>query len=186
MDRSGEVTADTLVNELEERALARIIAEFGEERFAARIARRIVEHRPLHRTVVLADVVRDAVPHAARRHGPHPATRTFQALRIAVNAELESLAGVLDVALTRLMPGGVAVVLSYHSLEDRPVKRAFAAAATGCICPPDLPVCACGRNPIVEHLVRRPARPSEEELASNPRASAARLRAVRRLPEEPR
>ena len=124
------------------------------------------------------------MPAAARRRGGHPATRTFQALRIAVNAELEALEGVLPAVIDHLTPGGVAVVIAYHSLEDRPVKRAFAAAATGCICPPGLPVCGCGQRPRVEHLVRRPERPDAEELARNPRASAARLRAVRRLSEE--
>jgi 16S rRNA (cytosine1402-N4)-methyltransferase len=128
-------------------------------------------------------VVRDAIPQAARRTGGHPATRTFQALRIAVNAELEALEAVLPAAIERLAVGGVLAVLSYHSLEDRLVKRALAAAATGCICPPNLPVCACGHTPDVEHVVRRPERPDEHEIATNPRASAARLRAVRRLPE---
>jgi 16S rRNA (cytosine1402-N4)-methyltransferase len=127
--------------------------------------------------------VREAIPAAARRSGGHPATRTFQALRIAVNGELAALDAILPVALDRLQPGGVAVVLAYHSLEDRIVKRAFAAAARGCVCPPGLPVCACGRTAQVEHLVRRPERPSEAEIATNPRASAARLRAVRRLPD---
>ncbi len=141
--------------------------------------------RPLTTTVALAEVVRDAVPAAARRRGGHPATRTFQALRIAVNAELEALDHVLPAVIDHLAPHGVAVVIAYHSLEDRPVKRAFAAAAAGCVCPPGLPVCGCGQQPRVEHLVRRPHRPDPAELAANPRASAARLRAVRRLPEEP-
>jgi len=186
MDPGLQTTADDLVNGLDERALAGLLRRYADEKHAGRIARGIIAARPVTSTTHLAEVVRDAVPAATRRSGGHPATRTFQALRIAVNGELEALEGILPTVIDRLAPGGVAVVIAYHSLEDRPVKRAFAAAATGCICPPDLPVCACGRTPIVEHLVRRPARPSEEELASNPRASAARLRAVRRLPEEPR
>lgn len=182
MDPASEMTADDLVNGLDREELVAVLTTFGEERFARRIADAIVAHRPLSGTVELAAVVRDAVPHAARRTGPHPATRTFQALRIAVNAEIDALDNVLGVVVDRLAVGGVAVVLSYHSLEDRPVKRAFAEAARGCVCPPDLPVCACGRSPRVEHLVRRPERASQQEVADNPRSASVRLRAVRRLP----
>jgi 16S rRNA (cytosine1402-N4)-methyltransferase len=183
MDPATATSAADLVNDLDARELARILRRYGDERFADRIARAIVGARPLTTTTELAEVVRDAIPHAARRTGGHPATRTFQALRIAVNAELDALDAVLPAAIDRLDVGGVLVVLSYHSLEDRLVKRALAAAATGCICPPNLPVCACGHTPSVEHVVRRPERPDAAELAANPRASAARLRAVRRLPE---
>ncbi len=178
-------TAGDLVNDLPERELAHLLHRYADERFARQIARRIVAARPVSSTTELAEIVRSAVPAAARRTGGHPATRTFQALRIAVNDELTALDAVLPVVLERLMPGGVAVCLSYHSLEDRRVKRAFADAARGCICPPGLPVCGCGRTPLVEPLVRRPERPSEAETTANPRASAARLRAVRRLPTEP-
>lgn len=184
MDPDLPTTAADLVAELDERALADLLRRYAEEPHAGRIARAIVAARPIVSTVQLAEVVRDAVPAAARRRGGHPATRTFQALRIAVNAEIDALEALLPSVVDRLAPGGVAVVIAYHSLEDRPVKRAFAAAATGCVCPPGLPVCACGHTPEVEHLVRRPARPSPEEIATNPRASAARLRAVRRLPLE--
>jgi 16S rRNA (cytosine1402-N4)-methyltransferase len=183
MDPDLPTTAADLVNDLDVRELSRVLRRYGDERFADRIARAIVAARPLTTTTALAEVVRDAIPHAARRTGGHPATRTFQALRIAVNAELEALEAVLPAAIDRLAEGGLLVVLSYHSLEDRLVKRAFAEAATGCICPPNLPVCACGHTPLVEHVVRRPERPDEVEIAANPRASAARLRAVRRLPE---
>jgi 16S rRNA (cytosine1402-N4)-methyltransferase len=183
MDPDEPTTAATLVNELDGRELAGLLRRYADERFADRIARAIVAARPLTTTTELAEVVRAAIPAAARRHGGHPATRTFQALRIAVNAELVALEAALPVALDRLQDGGVAVVLAYHSLEDRLVKRAFAAAARGCVCPPDLPVCACGRTAQVEHVVRRPERPTEAEIAANPRASAARLRAVRRLSE---
>ncbi len=183
MDPDQTTTAAVLVNELDARELAALLRRYADERFADRIARAIVAARPLHTTTELAEIVRDAIPAAARRRGGHPATRTFQALRIAVNDELTALEATLPVALGRLVPGGVAVVLAYHSLEDRIVKRAFAAAARACVCPPELPVCACGRTAEVEHLVRRPERPSEAEIALNPRASAARLRAVRRLPD---
>lgn len=183
MDPDLPVSAGDLVNDADPAELVRILREYGEERHAQRIVRAIVAARPITTTTDLADVVRAAIPQRDRRQGGHPATRTFQALRIAVNDELGALAALLPTVVDRLVPGGVAVVLSYHSLEDRIVKRAFADAATGCICPPGLPVCACGRTPLVEHLVRRPERPGADELAANPRASAARLRAVRRLPE---
>ena len=182
MDPDLPRSAGDLVNDLPEGELAQLLQRYADERFARRIARAIVAARPLATTTQLAEVVRDAVPAAARRHGGHPATRTFQALRIAVNDELGALDAVLPVIIDRLAPGGVAVVLSYHSLEDRRVKRAFADAARGCICPPDLPVCGCGRTPAAEPIVRRPERPSDAEIATNPRASAARLRALRRLP----
>lgn len=183
MDPDQATTAADLVNELPAGELAALLRRYADERFADRIARAIVAARPLETTTQLAAVVRDAIPAAARRSGGHPATRTFQALRIAVNGELDALEAVLPTALERLLPGGVAVALAYHSLEDRAVKRAFAAAARGCVCPPELAVCVCGRTPLVEPVVRKPERPSETEIAANPRASAARLRAVRRLPD---
>ena len=184
MDPDLPTTAGDLVHGLDAAELAALLRRYADEPHAARIARAIVAARPISSTVQLADVVREAVPAAARRRGGHPATRTFQALRIAVNAELDALEAVLPSVIERLVPGGVAVVIAYHSLEDRPVKRAFATAATACLCPPGLPVCACGHTPEVEHLVRRPERPSPEEIAANPRASSARLRAVRRCTEE--
>ncbi|MBW3619324.1 MAG: 16S rRNA (cytosine(1402)-N(4))-methyltransferase RsmH [Actinobacteria bacterium] len=176
-------TAADVVNTYELRDLAGVIRRFGEEKFADRVARAIVARRgirPFELTTDLAEVVRDAIPQAARRTGGHPATRTFQALRIEVNGELTALEAVLPALLERLAPDGVMAVLAYHSLEDRIVKRAFADAASGCICPPGFPVCACGRVPLVEHVIRRPERPDELEIVDNPRASAARLRVVRR------
>ena len=181
MDPSRGTTAGDLVNDLDAPELARLIARNGEERFARRIADAIVAARPLTGTVRLAEVVRDAIPAATRRTGGHPATRTFQALRIAVNDELASLAATLPVAIDRLTDDGVLVVMSYHSLEDRIVKRAFADAATGCVCPPRLPACACGRTARVAHVVRRPIVADEAERARNPRSASVRLRAVRRL-----
>jgi 16S rRNA (cytosine1402-N4)-methyltransferase len=145
----------------------------------------VVAARPITSTVALAGIVRDAIPQAGRRQGGHPATRTFQALRIAVNGELDALEAVLPQAVDRLAPDGICVALSYHSLEDRLVKRAFAAAMTGCICPPNLPICACGREPLATALVRRSEQPDAAEIAANPRASAARLRAIRRTAVPP-
>ncbi|MDX1619785.1 MAG: 16S rRNA (cytosine(1402)-N(4))-methyltransferase RsmH [Nitriliruptorales bacterium] len=184
MGPDATLTAEDVVNHYDLDRLTEVIATYGEERFARRIARAIVDARPVGTTTELAELVRSAIPAATRRTGGHPATRTFQAIRLEVNSELAALEAALPAAISRLGPGGVAVVLAYHSLEDRIVKRAFADAASGCICPPGLPVCACGRVPIVEHVVRRPERPSDEEVADNRRASAARLRAVRRLPED--
>jgi 16S rRNA (cytosine1402-N4)-methyltransferase len=181
MDVTQPRTADDLVNGLDARQLADVIRRYGEERFAHRIADAIVAARPIHGTARLAEIVRDAIPAATRRTGGHPATRTFQALRIAVNDELASLESTIPVAIDRLAEDGVLVIMSYHSLEDRIVKRAFADAATGCICPPRLAVCACGRSPRVAHVVRRPIVADAAELAVNPRAGSVRLRAVRRL-----
>lgn len=181
MDRSQELTAAEVVNDWPLDDLTRVLAEYGEEPHARRIARAIIEHRPFTTTTQLAAVVRAAIPAAARRRGAHPATRSFQALRIAVNGEIDALEAALPLLLDRLMVGGVMVVLSYHSLEDRLVKRSFADAATGCICPPDLPVCTCGRVPNFAPVVRRPERPSDEEALANPRSRSARLRAIRRI-----
>jgi len=170
-------SAAELVNEADAAELRRIFATFGEERYARRIAEAIVRARPVHDTAELAAIVAAAVPAAARR-ARHPARRVFQALRIAVNAELDALERGLDEALELLRPGGRIVVISYHSLEDRIVKRRFAAGAAGCSCPPDLPVCVCGAPAELRILTRRPLRPSPEEIARNPRARSARLRAA--------
>jgi 16S rRNA (cytosine1402-N4)-methyltransferase len=180
MDPELAQSAGTLVNQASEDELARILRDYGDERYARRIARSIVEHRPVTRTVALAELIRDAIPAAARRTGGHPATRSFQAIRIAVNGELEALAAVLPAALERLAPGGIMAVLSYHSLEDQLVKRAFVAATKGCVCPPKLPVCACGQTAQFGLVTRKVERPTDAEIAANPRASAARFRAIRR------
>jgi 16S rRNA (cytosine1402-N4)-methyltransferase len=191
MDRSEALTAEQLVNGLSARELTRVISRLGEERFARRIAAAIVQARPLHTTTALADVVASAVPAATRRSGHHPATRTFQALRIAVNTELDRFSASLPQALELSLPtagggyqparGGRIVVLSYHSLEDRIAKRCFSDAAAGCVCPPDLPVCGCGRVQTVRYLTRGAERPAAAEVARNPRARSARLRAVERI-----
>lgn len=183
---NGGPTAGQLVNEEPEVALARLLRELGDERYAVRIARAIVAARPLTTTTELAEVVRDAIPAPARRRGRHPATRTFQALRIAVNDELAILPGALDAALELLVPGGRCVALAYHSGEDRIVKRRFRLAATGgCTCPPQLP-CGCGAVPTVRLLRAGSRVPAADEVVANPRSASARLRAVERLaPPEP-
>jgi 16S rRNA (cytosine1402-N4)-methyltransferase len=181
MDPSQPLTADTVVNAYAQKDLERVIRRNGEERFAPRIARAIVDRRPIADTAALAETIKSAIPAPARRTGPHPARRTFQAIRMEVNQELEALTRVLPQCVDALEPGGRVVVLSYHSLEDRIVKRYFAKEANGCTCPPDLPVCSCGAEARVRVLTRRPLRASEDEIEANPRASAGKLRAAERV-----
>jgi 16S rRNA (cytosine1402-N4)-methyltransferase len=181
MDPSVARDAATLVNTLSEVELAGIIRDFGDERFAGRVAGAIVRARPISSTTELAEVVRDAIPAAARRRGGHPAKRTFQALRIAVNRELEILPGALDDAIALLVPGGRGVVLAYHSGEDRIVKERFRFAENGgCTCPPRLP-CACGAPRLVRLLTRGARTPSAAEIERNPRAESARMRSLTKL-----
>lgn len=181
MDTREHVTAEALVNELPEEELANIFFRFGEEKFSRRIAKRItVErlHGPIRTTGQLADLIKEAIPAAARRTGPHPARRVFQALRIAVNDELGALHEALEAALEVVAPGGRIAVITFHSLEDRIVKQAFQEWAKGCICPPDFPVCQCHRVPQVRVITRKPIVPSETEISENPRARSAKLRVV--------
>ena len=181
MDRTSPRTAADVVNTTDERELARLFAENGERRFARRIAGRIVAHRPITTTAQLADIVKDAIPAATRRTGGHPAKRVFQAVRIAVNDELDILPQAIDSAVELLAPQGRCVVLAYHSGEDRIVKDRFRHAASGgCVCPPGLP-CVCGAEPTVRLLTRGARKPSAAEVARNPRAESARLRAVEKL-----
>ncbi|MCA1822718.1 MAG: 16S rRNA (cytosine(1402)-N(4))-methyltransferase RsmH [Frankia sp.] len=183
MDPSAGRTAADVVNTYSADELARVLRDYGEERFAPRVARAIVDARsaaPLATTGELAELVRNAIPAATRRHGGHPAKRTFQALRIEVNGELDALRRALPAAIAALRLHGRLVVLSYHSLEDRIVKRALAERLRGCVCPPDLPVCACGHEPELRLLTRGDV-PSGEEIAANPRAASARLRAAERV-----
>lgn len=181
MDSSGTVTAEAVVNEWEEAKIARLLSENGERRFARRIAKAIVDARPIATTGELAETVRTAIPAATRRSGGHPAKRTFQAIRIAVNDELAVLPVAIDAAIRSLAEHGRCVVLSYHSGEDRIVKDRFLAASTGgCTCPADLP-CACGAVASVRLLNRGARKPSAAEIASNPRSASARLRAVEKL-----
>jgi 16S rRNA (cytosine1402-N4)-methyltransferase len=184
MDTAQTVTARELVNSLSERNLAELIWKLGEERWAKRIAKFIVEKRsrsPIETTRELVDVILAAVPVGARSETIHPATKTFQALRISVNRELESLQAGLDAAVRLLAKGGRICVLSYHSLEDRIVKETFARHAGRCTCPSGLPVCACGAERRIKILTRRPMVPSEEEVRANPRSRSARLRAAEKL-----
>jgi 16S rRNA (cytosine1402-N4)-methyltransferase len=181
MDPTTGITAADVVNTYDARDLTRILREYGEERFAPRVARAIVAGRPWTTTGPLADAVREAIPAATRRHGGHPAKRTFQALRIEVNGELAALARAVPAAIAALRVGGRLVVLAYHSLEDRTVKRAIAEGLRGCVCPPDFPVCVCGRTPQLRLLVHGSEAPTDDEVAANPRAASARLRAVERI-----
>jgi 16S rRNA (cytosine1402-N4)-methyltransferase len=181
MDPSAPRSARELVNEADERELADIFRRYGEERFARQIAREIVRRRrtrPFERTSELVDAIRAGIP-APRRFGDgHPAKRVFQALRIAVNDELGSLERALPPAVTMLRPGGRIAVVSFHSLEDRIVKRFFSAQARGCVCPPELPVCVCGSEPTLRLLTKKAVRPSPSEIATNVRSASARLRAA--------
>ncbi len=181
MDPAQRVTAADIVNGAAEDELTRLFAAHGEGRFARRIARAVVASRPLERTGQLAEVVRAAIPAAARRTGGHPARRVFQALRVAVNDELELLADALPLAIEQLGIGGRCVAIAYHSGEDRLVKAAYARAATGgCVCPPGLP-CSCGAVPLGRLVFRGARRPTPAEVARNRRAESARLRAFERL-----
>lgn len=173
-DPDGLTTAADLVNELPEAELADLIHRYGEERRARRIARAIVAARPLHTTTELAELVARAL--RARRGGIHPATRTFQALRIAVNAELDNLEAALPQAVDALKAGGRLAVIAFHSLEDRIVKHYFRQESQDCICPPEQPVCTCGHVATLKEINRKPIRPGAEEEAANPRARSARLR----------
>jgi 16S rRNA (cytosine1402-N4)-methyltransferase len=176
MDTRQEFNAADLVNEWPESRIAQALRRFGEERYAGGIAREIVRRRPLSTTSELVAAVKAGIPASARFGGGHPAKRTFQAVRIAVNGELDSLDDALPTAWGVLPVGGRLAALSFHSLEDRRVKRFLAARARGCICPPDFPVCACGREPEAEILTRRAIAPSAEEMAANPRSKSAHLR----------
>ena len=184
MDAKQALTATEVVNDYEESTLATVISQYGEERFARRIAHAIVAARPLRTTRELADVVRDAIPAATRRKGPHPARRTFQAIRMEVNRELPNLADGLDESVHVIGPGGRVLVLAYHSLEDRMVKERFARWAGSDAdrdVPAKLPIAPPKPHPLVRVLTRRPLRPTPDEIATNPRAESARLRAVERI-----
>lgn len=178
------LTAAEVVNTYNEADLTRILRVYGDERFASRIARRIVERRskaPVETTLQLVEIVKEAIPAGARRHGGHPARKTFQALRIEVNHELDVLDRGLRAAVRWANPGGRICVISYHSLEDRIVKHVFSELSQGCTCPPDLPVCVCGNVPIVDVRTRRPLVASDEEVAANPRSRSALMRVAVKL-----
>jgi 16S rRNA (cytosine1402-N4)-methyltransferase len=180
MDPSDELTAAEIVNTWDERELAATFRRYGEERYARQIARAIVRRRqaePLTRTSELVDVVKASIPAPARFGEGHPAKRVFQALRIEVNHELDSLEAALPAALQMLRPGGRLAVISFHSLEDRIVKHFLRERARGCTCPPEFPICVCGHEPEVRVLTPKPLRPSAHEIDVNPRSASARLRA---------
>ena len=184
MDRGEALTASTVVNEWPQEELRRILYEYGEERYAPQIAAAIVRHRqqrPIETTLELVDVIRSAMPPQALREKQHPAKRSFQAIRIAVNDELASVSRLMHDAIDRLNPGGRLAVITFHSLEDRIVKNAMQAAAKGCTCPPEFPVCICGKKPKVRVLTRKPIVSGAQELAENPRARSAKLRVAEKL-----
>lgn len=180
MDRSMPLSAYQVVNEYPQERIKEILYEYGEEKFAPQIARRIVEQRaiaPIRTTFELADTVRRAMPEKAiRKEAQHPAKRTFQAIRIEVNHELDVITPAIRAAEAHLKPGGRIAIITFHSLEDRIVKNAFAELARGCTCPPDFPVCVCGNKPRVRLVSRKPILPSKEELERNSRAASAKLR----------
>ncbi|HEX3173505.1 MAG TPA: 16S rRNA (cytosine(1402)-N(4))-methyltransferase RsmH [Solirubrobacterales bacterium] len=178
MDTRQQMNAADLLNEWPEARIAQMLRRFGEERYAGGIAREIVRRRPLRTTSELVDAVKAGMPASARFGGGHPAKRTFQAVRIAVNGELDSLDDALPTAWGMLPLGGRLAAISFHSLEDRRVKRFLADRARGCVCPPELPICTCGREPEAELLTRRAVAPGAEEQVSNPRSKAAHLRAA--------
>ena len=184
MDPDQELTAAEIVNTWEERRLARLLRDYGEERYAGQIARavgRVRQREELTSTQQLVDVIKGAVPIPAQFAGGHPARRTFQALRIAVNDELGQLDEALPLAWEVLRTGGRFAAISFHSLEDRRVKRFLAERARGCVCPPEFPVCVCGHDPEAELLSRRAIAPTAGEIASNPRSKSAHLRVARKL-----
>lgn len=181
MDDTAPLTAREVVNTWGQEELRRILYEYGEERYAPAVARAIVRSRaekPIETTLELAEIVRGAMPPAALREKQHPAKRTFQAVRIAVNGELDALPPMLRSAVESLNPGGRLAVITFHSLEDRIVKQALRDMARGCTCPPEFPVCVCGKKPKIRLLTRKPVVPGEAEVTKNPRARSAKLRAA--------
>ena len=184
MDRGDTLTAYQVVNEWSYEELKRILFDYGEERYAPLIAGAICrrrEQKPIATTLELVDIIRGSVPPAALREKQHPAKRSFQAIRIAVNDELGAVSKAMEAAIPMLNPGGHLAVITFHSLEDRIVKSAMAEAARGCTCPPSFPVCVCGKKPKVKVLSRKPILPGAEELEENPRARSAKLRVCEKL-----
>ena len=183
MDRTAYLTAREVVNSWSYEELRRILFEYGEERYAPAIAKRIVQHReqqPIETTLELVDIIKSAMPPQALREKQHPAKRSFQAIRIAVNGELDALPPMLEAAAAHLNTGGRLAVISFHSL-DRIIKKTLQELATGCICPPEFPVCVCGRKPKLKLASRKPIVSGEEELAHNPRARSAKLRVAEKV-----
>ena len=184
MDNGDVMTAETIVNTWSYEELRRILFDYGEERYAPQIAAAICRRReqaPIHTTLELVDVIRSAMPAAALREKQHPAKRSFQAIRIAVNDELGAVRKVMDAAIPKLNPGGRLAIITFHSLEDRIVKNGMADAAKGCTCPPSFPVCICGKKPQVKIVTRKPIVSGEQELERNPRARSAKLRICEKI-----
>ncbi len=184
MDTDAPLSAYEIVNEYSEQKLKEIIYEYGEERFAPRIASAICKYRneqPITTTHQLTEIIKSAIPSAARADGPHPAKRTFQAIRIEVNGELDAIKPLIDSAITNLASGGRVAIISFHSLEDRIVKQAYKSYLGGCTCPKDFPICVCGRKPVIKEISRKPILPSAEELEINPRSRSAKLRVAEKL-----
>lgn len=184
MNEDSDFTAWNVVNEYEKYELVRVIKEYGEERWASRIADFIVKERKLKSidtTFQLVDIIKAAIPASARRDGPHPAKRTFQAIRIEVNGELDILEGAINDCIDCLNPGGRICIITFHSLEDRIVKNVYKKRENPCTCPPEFPVCVCGKKPEVKILTRKPIIPSENEMEENPRSRSAKLRIAEKL-----
>ena len=184
MNGEDTLTAHDVVNTWSQEELKRILYDYGEERFAPQIAAAICRRRaekPIETTLELVDIIRSAMPASALREKQHPAKRSFQAIRIAVNDELGAVRKVMDAAIPRLRSGGRLAVITFHSLEDRIVKNGMADAARGCICPPEFPVCVCGRKPQVKIITRKPIVSGDEELRRNPRARSAKLRICEKI-----
>ena len=184
MDIDSPLSAYEIVNEYTEQRLKEVIYDYGEERFAPRIAAAICKHRkeqPITTTHQLTEIIKSAIPSAARADGPHPAKRTFQAIRIEVNGELDAIRPLIDSATANLVSGGRLAVISFHSLEDRIVKQSFKSYLGGCTCPKDFPICVCGRKPVIKEISKKPILPSAEELEYNPRSRSAKLRVAEKL-----
>jgi 16S rRNA (cytosine1402-N4)-methyltransferase len=184
MDRRGELDAYTVVNGYTYEQLKKVIWEYGEERFAPKIASAIVRRRekePIKSTGELVDVIKSAIPASAREGGHHPAKRTFQAIRIEVNGELDAIEPTVRAAASRLAEGGRIAIITFHSLEDRIVKQTYSDLASGCSCPKSLPICVCGRKPSVSVLTRKPILPSQREVEENPRSRSAKLRVAEKI-----
>ena len=184
MDTSSPLTAREVVNTYSEFDLKRIIYEYGEERFAPQIARKIVSQReasPIETTYQLSEIIKSAIPKASRENGPHPAKRTFQAIRIEVNGELDAISPLIEAAESHMSVSGRIAIISFHSLEDRIVKQTYATLSSGCECPRSFPVCVCGKKPKIKTTTKKPILPSAEELEENPRSRSAKLRVAEKI-----
>ena len=184
MDTDAPLSAYNVVNEYSEDVLRKIFFEYGEERFSARIAAAIVKRRaskPIETTGELAEIIKSSIPAHNRADGPHPAKRTFQAIRIEVNGELDAIKPLISAAANSLVPSGRIAIISFHSLEDRIVKQEYKALTSGCTCPRDFPVCVCGKKPILKEISKKPILPSDDELTNNPRSRSAKLRIAEKI-----